>query len=77
MNLIHFIFSARLSDKIKNREHIKMIYACDNCLFIFGSSNDCKSCIDCGKPTIRAATLDECNEYVQRQTEFSESEYAA
>ena len=42
-----------------------MIYACDNCHFLFERSGVVDACPDCGKPAIREAGEREQEEYWQ------------
>ena len=44
-----------------------MIYACDNCRFLFTRTGAVDSCPDCGKPTIRTATDEERDEFERRR----------
>lgn len=48
----------------------RILYACENCYFLFESDNtDVIQCPDCGKYTVRKATVQEQEEYEQRQRE--------
>ena len=40
-----------------------MIYACDNCHFLFSDSSIPEACPDCGKKDIRPATPEEQMEF--------------
>jgi rRNA maturation endonuclease Nob1 len=44
-----------------------MIYACDNCKFLFQRVGEVDSCPDCGKPTVREASAEECKEFELRR----------
>lgn len=46
-----------------------MVYACDECRFLFEKSYDDGRCPDCGKFAVRAATEEETREYENRKTE--------
>lgn len=43
-----------------------MVYACDNCRFLFSRTNEPEQCPDCGKYTVRPATQAEQREYQTR-----------
>ena len=43
-----------------------MIYACDNCHFLFSRTNQPEQCPDCGKYAVRKATEAERQEYMER-----------
>lgn len=43
-----------------------MIYACDNCYFLFSRSGAPEQCPDCGKYVIRPATEGEQKEFAIR-----------
>ena len=45
----------------------KMIYACDNCHFLFSQEAPVDCCPDCGKNNIRQATSDELKEFERRE----------
>ena len=48
-----------------------MIYACDNCHFLFSQEVPADCCPDCGKENIRQATSDEIQEFEKRKnTDF-------
>ena len=40
-----------------------MIYACDNCHFVFSRVGHMEQCPDCGKFTVRPANEDETEEF--------------
>lgn len=44
-----------------------MLYACDQCLFLFEADQKMKQCPDCGKFTVREATQSETEEFGQRK----------
>lgn len=46
-----------------------MIYACDNCHFIFSRISEPEQCPDCGKYTVREANEEEKQEYEKRLKE--------
>ena len=48
---------------------MKMIYACDNCHFLFSYTVEPEQCPDCGKYTIRPADEAERQEYEKRLKE--------
>ena len=45
-----------------------MLYACDNCHFLFLRTSE-DTCPDCGKAMIRPATSEEQEEYKNREKE--------
>ena len=45
---------------------IAMLYACDECLFLFEAKDKPIQCPDCGKFAVREATLEEIEEYRKR-----------
>lgn len=45
---------------------MKMIYACDNCGFLFSRSSEPEQCPDCGKDTVRPANEVEQEEFAVR-----------
>lgn len=45
-----------------------MLYACDNCHYLFLRTSD-DTCPDCGKAMIRPATSEEQEEYKNREKE--------
>lgn len=52
-----------------------MIYACDNCHFLFSMDAHEDRCPDCGKENIRQATPEEIQEFEKRKhTDFWESD---
>ncbi len=52
---------------------IKMIFACDNCHFLFSRVRQPEQCPDCGKYAIRPADEAEQQEYQNRLKEPRES----
>ena len=48
---------------------MKMIYACDNCHFLFSRARQPEQCPDCGKYAVREATEAERQEYEERLKE--------
>ena len=46
-----------------------MIYACDNCYYLFETEDIAEQCPDCGKYTVRKANEKEQKEYMQRKEE--------
>jgi rRNA maturation endonuclease Nob1 len=44
-----------------------MVYACDNCKFLFQRVGEVDSCPDCGKQTVREATAEERAEFELRR----------
>ena len=48
---------------------MKMIYACDNCHFLFSRTGETEQCPDCGKYAVREATDEEKLEFQQRLTQ--------
>ena len=48
-----------------------MIYACDNCRFLFERTSEPEQCPDCGKFNIRSANESEIAEYEERKREMS------
>jgi len=40
-----------------------MVFACDNCHFLFSRTTQPKQCPDCGKYTVRPANEDEQREF--------------
>ena len=49
---------------------IKMIYACDNCHFLFSRTTELEQCPDCGKYAVREANEAERLEYEEHLKEF-------
>ena len=45
-----------------------MLYACDNCHYLFPRTVE-KTCADCGETTIRPATHEEQEDYRKRRNE--------
>lgn len=56
---------------------IKMIYACDNCGFLFSRSSEPEQCPDCGKDTVRPANEVEQEEFTARLSGTQENEFSA
>lgn len=50
-----------------------MIYACDNCHFLFSRTRQPEQCPDCGKYAVREATEAERKEYEKRLKEPRET----
>ena len=48
---------------------MKVIYACDNCHFLFSRTAEPGQCPDCGKYAVREATEAERQEYEERLKE--------
>lgn len=48
---------------------MKVIYACDNCHFLFSRTAEPEQCPDCGKYAVREATEAERQEYEERLKE--------
>jgi len=46
----------------------KMVYACDNCHFLFSRVSPIDRCPDCGKERIRPATPEETEEFEKRKS---------
>ena len=46
-----------------------MIYACDNCHFLFKRVGETDQCPDCGKYCIRTANEEEIAEFLNRRPE--------
>ena len=46
-----------------------MVYACDNCLFVFERVGSVDACPDCGKPAIREADESERDLYRKNRVE--------
>jgi len=46
-----------------------MVYACDNCRFLFHRAAEPEQCPDCGKYTVRPADEAERQEYEERLKE--------
>ena len=46
-----------------------MVYACDNCHFLFSRVSPIDRCPDCGKKRIRPATTEETEEFEKRKTD--------
>ncbi len=46
-----------------------MVYACDNCHFLFSRISPVDQCPDCGKESIRPASLEEIKEFEKRKSE--------
>ena len=44
-----------------------MVYCCDHCHFIFKRAGTVEACPDCGKSSVREATAEEREEFLQRQ----------
>ncbi|NCU27954.1 hypothetical protein EOM86_14755 [Candidatus Nomurabacteria bacterium] len=59
------------------KKGIFMIYACENCHFLFKDGKEADRCPDCGKRNIRPATTDEQAEYWRYQKEFNRGKPAA
>ncbi|HIW28076.1 MAG TPA: hypothetical protein H9989_08950, partial [Candidatus Lawsonibacter pullicola] len=53
---------------LEEEDLIKMLYACDNCHYLFPRTVE-KTCPDCGKTTIRPATDEEQEDYRKRRNE--------
>ena len=53
-----------------------MIFACDNCGFIFSRSEETEQCPDCGKYEVRPANEEEQKEFAQRMAELVREERA-
>ena len=51
-----------------------MIFACDNCGFIFSRSEETEQCPDCGKYEVRPANEEEQKEFAQRMAELVREE---
>ena len=49
-----------------------MIYACDNCYFLFSRTAELEQCPDCGKYAVRPADETERQEYERRLKEPQE-----
>lgn len=46
-----------------------MVYACDNCHFLFSRTTEPEQCLDCGKYAVRPADEAERREYEKRLKE--------
>ena len=44
-----------------------MIYACNECLFLFEADQEPERCPDCGKVAVREATQSEVEEFLARK----------
>ncbi len=55
-------------------EVIPMIFACDNCHFLFSDETQPEQCPDCGKYTVRPANAEEIREWDARMAEKAFSE---
>ena len=53
---------------------IEMIYACDNCGFLFSRSTEPDQCPDCGKSAVRSANEVEREEFTARMNGQAGSE---
>jgi len=51
---------------------MNMIFACDNCYFLFSRTVEPEQCPDCGKYAVRPADEAECQEYAARLREPQE-----
>ena len=51
-----------------------MIYACDDCRFVFERTGRVDACPDCGKPSVREATEKEAAEYIRYRAEFDKEQ---
>lgn len=51
-----------------------MIYACDNCHFLFSRTTEPEQCPDCGKYSVRPADEAERQKYAERLKEQQEYE---
>ena len=54
-----------------------MIYACDNCGFLFSRTSEPEQCPDCGKNAVRPANEVEQEEFTARLSETQENESSA
>ena len=52
-----------------------MIFACDNCHFLFRDTTQPKQCPDCGKYTVRPASVEETLEWEARMAEKPHTEH--
>ena len=55
-------------------EVIPMIFACDNCHYLFSEASQPEQCPDCGKYTVRPANADETQEWEARMAEKAHSD---
>ena len=49
-----------------------MLYACDNCSYLFESNEELKQCPDCGKFAVRAANDKEIEEFNSRANDWDD-----
>lgn len=49
-----------------------MLYACEQCKYLFESEDEVKQCPDCGKFAVRPATQTEIDEYNSRESDWDD-----
>ena len=49
-----------------------MLYACDNCSYLFESDEQLEQCPDCGKFAVRAANDQEIEEFNSRANDWDD-----